>query len=328
MREESSADGAPAFDVTSLGETMVRLSVGAGTRLAEARHLDVHAAGAESNVCAALAGLGRRTGFVTRLPRNPLGELVARRLRTWGVDANGIVWASEGRIGTYFVELAAPPLPIRITYDRAGSAFTHLTPEEVDWDRLLDTRMVHLTGITPALGPSCRHIVNEAVARAKDRGVRVAFDVNHRARLWSAQEAAEALKPIVRDADLLFCKKDDAETLFGLSADDASCLAELRELSGARDVVLSLGAEGALASDNERTYHRTALPVTVVDRIGAGDAFAAGVIDGVIDGRLEAGLDTGTHLAALALAQHGDVVLASRDEVDAMARVGGPDVLR
>lgn len=329
-RAGGGASGAktPRFDVTSLGESLIRLSVGAGERLATARALDVHVAGAESNVCAALAGLGRRCGWSTKLPDNPLGNLVLRRAREWGVDIGGVIMAPEGRVGTYYVELATPPLPARVTYDREGSTVRNLTSSEVDWDYLLDTRILHLTGITAALGPSLQAIVTEAVTRAKERGVLVSFDVNYRESLWPAEEAARALLPLIREADVLFCGRKDAIRLFGAQETDATQLVALQELTDAHDIVMSLGRDGAIATSAGRVFRRPAMPVRVIDRIGAGDALAAGVLDGLLEGDLERGLTLGIALASYALSLHGDVVTVDRREIDSLARGLAADVIR
>ena len=129
---------------------MLRLSVPTGQRLEDAHQLAVHPGGTESNVCTALAGLGRRCGWVSRLPDSPPGRLVLRRLWAAGVDTSAVVLAASrtSRIGTYYVEFAAPPRPIRVIYDRANSAVSCMTGADVNWDYLLDTRMLHLTGIT------------------------------------------------------------------------------------------------------------------------------------------------------------------------------------
>lgn len=318
----------PRFDVTGVGETMLRLSVGVGERLSSARCLDVHVAGAESNVCAALAGLGRSCGLVTKLPRNPLGDRVIRSIRAWGVDVDGIVVADEGRVGTYFVELAAPPVPTRVVYDRAGSAFRDLRRDEVDWDLLLDTRILHLTGITPALGAESCALAYEAIDRAQERGVMVSLDVNHRDRLWSPEDAVRTLEPMIGRADVLFCGRKDAVRLFDVGGSAEDVLAAVQDLTRARHVVVSLGADGVIAASDGRTGHHPALPVTVVDRIGAGDALAAGFLDGLLDGDPGAGLARGAALAACALGTHGDVVSVTREELEALAEQGVGDVLR
>ena len=320
------------FDVTSIGESMLRLSVGVGHRLASSRSLDVHVAGAETNVCAALAGLGRRTGWVSRLPDNPLGQLILARVREHGVDTGAVVLTPHGRVGTYFVELAAPPLPSRVTYDRAGSAFTHLRQDEIDWEYLLDTRLLHLTGITPALGPAMQEFVTDAVARARARGVLVSLDINYRSSLWSEAEAAHYLERLFDEVDLLLCSRHDARRLFGVTAaDPAQVLEGMRARCSASHLVVTLGEQGAIAWSEGKIVRQSAVPVTIVDRIGAGDAFAAGVIDGLLAGDIGAGLTTGAALAGLALSHHGDMVRASREEVAsaaAAARQPGSAVLR
>ena len=117
-------------------------------------------------------------------------------------------------MGTYYVEFAPPPRPIQVIYDRADSCASHLGPDQVDWDYLLDTRLVHLTGITPALSPSCHALVTEVVERARAAGVAISFDINFRRKLWSEGEAAAALTPLIQGIDLLFCGQSDACQLF------------------------------------------------------------------------------------------------------------------
>jgi 2-dehydro-3-deoxygluconokinase len=314
-------EGAPAtprFEVTALGETMLRLGVPVGHRLEDAEVLSVHPGGAESNVCAALAGLGRRCGWVSRLPDGPQGRLVMRRLRAAGIDVSAVVLAGGARIGVYYVEHAVPPRPTRVVYDRAGSAVAAMGPEAVDWDYLLDTKVLHLTGITPALGEGCREIVAEAIGRARAAGVAVSFDVNFRSLLWSEREAAEALRLLLRGVDLLICGREDARRLFGFGGEAREVLGKMRSLTDAPSLVLTLGGDGAAALDGDRLLRRGAFPAGTVDRFGAGDAFAAGVIDGLLDGSLEEGLDRGTALGGMALSQAGDMLVVDRAEMEAV----------
>src|SRR5215208_2655786 len=165
------SEKAARFDLTTLGEMLLRLSVPAGERLELTRHLDVHPAGAEANVVSLLARLERRTCWVGALPKNPLGGLAAGALREAGVNLDGVLWREDGRMATYYVEFGAPPRGIQVTYDRAHSCITQLRPHDIDWDVLLDTRLLHLTGITPALSSSCCEIIKEVLLRAKQRGV-------------------------------------------------------------------------------------------------------------------------------------------------------------
>jgi 2-dehydro-3-deoxygluconokinase len=244
-----------------------------------------------------------------------------------GVDLGGVHWCGDGRMGTYFVEFSAPPRPIQVIYDRANSCATQLTPGTVNWETLLSTRLLHLTGITPALSPSCRSIVSEAVVRARQAGVAVSFDVNYRQKLWSAQEATAALTPLLRQADLLFCGHGDAQRLFHCTGDPPSALRQLAEQTSAEVVVMSVGAAGALAWHGGQVLQVDAVPVAIVDRLGAGDALAAGVLDGWLDGDLERGLRTGVLLAGLALAQHGDMVVTTRQEVESLLSAAGGSVI-
>jgi 2-dehydro-3-deoxygluconokinase len=310
------AERVSRFDVTSFGETMLRLSVPPGHRLEEARQFEIHPGGAESNVCAALASLGRSVGWVSKLPQGQLGSLVVRRLRAAGIDTSRVAYAADARLGTYYVEFAVPPRATQVTYDRAGSAASRLSSTDIDWNYLLDTRVLHLTGITPALSDSCKELMVEAIDRAKAKGVPVSFDVNYRSRLWSAKEAAQTLRKLVRHVDILICGKGDACTVFGLDGDEAHVLEALGQLSDANLLVLTLGDNGVAAWTRETLHRQMAVRADIIDRVGAGDAMAAGVLDGYLDGSVDEGLRRGAALAALALSQHGDMLITSRQELD------------
>jgi 2-dehydro-3-deoxygluconokinase len=318
----------PRFDVIGLGEVMLRLSVPAGRRLDDARTLDVEVGGAECNVCVALARLGRRCGWVSRLPDHALGEAVMRALRTDGVDLAAVKRVPGERIGTYFIEYAAAPRAIQVIYDRANSAAARMTVADVDWDYLLGTRVLHVTGITVGLSDSCHAVVAEAVRRARAAGVTLSFDVNYRAKLWSAAVAGERLRPLIAEADVLFCKSADAAALFGCTGEPRAQLEALRALTRAQAIYLTLGEQGAALLQGKDFLLQPALPVSIVDRIGGGDAFAAGALDGILDGDAHAGLRRGVALAAIALSQHGDRVLTSRAELDAVLAQSQRDVAR
>lgn len=308
----------PLFDVTTVGEAMLRLSVRAGERLETTTSLEVFPAGTEANVVVALSQLGRRCAWVSGLPANSLGRLVANRLRMAGVDLAQVVWCETGRIGTYYVEFAAPPRPTQVYYDRANSCAAELDSSRINWDYLLDTRLVHLTGVTPALSATCRELVAETIARAKAAHVPISFDINYREKLWTEAEAAGALTPLIQNVDLLFCGGADASRLFRCTGRPQQVAQSLAALSGARQVVVSLGEGGAAAWDGTEFWHEPALPVNVVDRLGAGDGLAAGVIHGWLEADLVRGLGYGVVLAALALSQHGDMLVFTKEEVESL----------
>jgi 2-dehydro-3-deoxygluconokinase len=242
--------------------------------------------------------------------------MIIRRLRAAGIDTGGVILAENSRVGTYYVEFSVPPRPIQVTYDRADSAIANMTTAEVDWDYLLNTRLLHLTGITPALSTSCREITAEAIKRAKAAGIAVSFDVNYRSLLWSEADAADTIRPLVAGIDLFICGRGDAKSLFGFEGEDRAVLEALQAMSQAKRVVLTLSDAGAIAFDQGEFIQQAGVPAQVVDRLGAGDAFAAGVLDGLLSDSLAEGLRRGVVLGAMALAQHGDMLITNRAELE------------
>lgn len=318
----------PRFDVTAIGETMLRLSVPIGERLSAMRTLDTEIGGAESNVCVALARIGRRTAWASRLPDNALGDAVLRTLRADGVNTDAVRRAPGERLGTYFIEFASTPRATQVIYDRADSAASRMTPADLDWELLLDTRILHITGITAALSPGAYEVTAEALQRARAAGAIASFDVNFRAKLWDAATAGERMRPLLKAADVLFCKSADAALLFGCKGEPRAQMEALRELSGAKVLFCTFGERGAKLLSDDGFFEAPALPVTIVDRIGSGDAFAAGALDGILDGDPALGLRRGVALAAIALSQHGDRTLSTRAELESVLAESGGDVAR
>lgn len=318
----------PRFDVVSLGETMLRISVPVGERLDNARALDLEVGGAESNICTALARLERKCGWVSRLPDHQLGNIILRGLRADGVDVSTVKRVPGERVGTYFIEYATQPRSSQVVYDRADSAASRMTIDDIDWDYLLDTRVLHLTGITPALSDSCYAVTVEAIRRARSANVAVSFDVNYRAKLWDAATAGAKLRPLIAEADLLFCKSTDAAQLFECTGEPRELMANLKTLTRAQSVLCTFGAQGASLLADDEFLSQPAIPVHIVDRIGSGDAFAAGVLDGWLAGDVREGLRRGVALAAIALSQYGDRVLTSRTELATVLAQPGQDVAR
>jgi len=310
----------PRFDVTTLGEMLVRFSVPSGQRLEQATHLDVYPAGAEANVVTLLARLERRTCWTGALPNNPLGRLAVNALRAAGVDTRRVIWSESGRMGTYYVEFGEGPRGIQVTYDRGGSCAAHLRVDQIDWDSLLDTRLLHLTGITPALSPSCREMIIEAVRRARERSVPISFDINYRQKLWSETDASEILLPLIQGVEFLFCSQADATRVFNCTGTMKEIAQGMLERSRARYVVLTFAEQGAMLWDGNEWQHEPARPTRIIDRLGAGDALAAGVIHGWLDKDVSAGLRYGVTLAALALSQFGDMVVTNKSELLALSQ--------
>lgn len=313
-------------DVITIGETMLRLSAPAGVALEQAPHLLVHVAGAESNVAVGLSRMGTSAGWISRLVENPLGRRVYNEIRAQGVDVSRVLWTKGERLGTYFVELGRAPRPGRIIYDRAGSAMAAIDPEEVDWSYVRQGRLVHLTGITPGLSASCLRLIRRAIEEVRAAAGRIlSFDVNYRARLWGAAEAAAVLSPLLPQVDILICTAEDAGRLFGIAGTAVEVAEIMRERFEAQIAVVTSGVHLA-AADRQRTYQREGYAVEAVDRIGAGDAFAAGFIHGYLREGVEEGLAQGAALAALKHTYYGDTAWVTAEDVQTLLQ--GEDVWR
>ncbi|MGH8927129.1 MAG: sugar kinase [Acidimicrobiia bacterium] len=309
------------IDVFTLGESMLRLNAPLGTRLEATDHLEVHVAGSEANVAVALARLGRSVSWFSRLPEGPLGRKISGELARHGVDISRVRLVPETRLGIFYTEVNPSPHRVTALYDRRESAAAQMTMDDVPWDHVDRVRLVHLSGITPALSPSCRELAQELIARVGRSGQLRSIDVNYRAKLWTAAEARSCLEPMISGIDLLIVSREDAGDVFAAFGEPEEVLFTLTELSGARNVVVTLGREGAAWRSPTDQGRAPGVAATVVDRIGAGDAFAAGVIDGLLDDDLERGVRYGVAMGALALATKGDMLLASRAEIEGL--VGG-----
>jgi 2-dehydro-3-deoxygluconokinase len=307
------------FDVVTFGESMIRLSTEAGERLETATRLDMRIGGTESNLAIALARLGRSASWASVLPRSPLGQRVARELRWHGVDISAVQWVDDARMGVYYLEPGATPRPTRVTYDRRDSAVSLVDPESIDPDIVTNARVLHLTGITPALSENCAAVVDTLIATALDHNVPISFDLNYRSLLWTPERASTRLALLCEQASVLFCGQDDAATVWSLTGASGDVARGLAERFDPEVTVVTLGEEGALARTRDGTVHRvSSIPVSIVDQVGAGDAFAAGFLDGYLDGDIERGLRQGVAVAALKMTMNGDLALISRAEVDAL----------
>lgn len=312
----------------TLGEAMLRLSVRPGDRLEDAPAFDVHVAGTEANVAFAAARVGLRSAWVSALPANPLGRRVAATLAGGGVDVSLVRWVEGGRLGIYFVELGAAPRPISVVYDRANSAIAWATPDLFDWEAAADTDFLHVSGITLGLSASCYQIGVRALEEARRRGAKVSLDVNYRERLWTRQEAADAVRSVSPLLDIVISTAEDAADLFGAGGSAEVALATLRADLDVETTVLTLGGEGAIASQRGEIVRRPGHKVEVVDRIGAGDAFDAGLIWGLLNGSIELGLERGLAMAALKMTVHGDLFRLDAGDVAALMARDGREMSR
>ncbi|MFZ0218363.1 MAG: sugar kinase [Candidatus Dormiibacterota bacterium] len=325
---ERAAGAERALDVVTLGESMLRFSVRPGDLIEDAPQLDVHVAGSEANVAYALARMGVRASWLSVLPDNPLGQRVATTLRSGGVDVSAVGWTPEGRLGTYFVQLGSPPRPTTVTYDRAGTTMALARPEQFDWSIFDRAHHFHVSGITFAVSDAARQVATQAVREARARGCTVSLDVNHRARMWTAEQAASTLEQLAGAVDLVICKGQDAADLFGASGPPRSVAQALGARFQAPAVACTWGAEPATLLLGSEWLECPAQEVQMVDRIGAGDAFAAGLLWGLVEDALPTGLRRGVAMAALSMTVHGDLLRLPREAVEALLSSTGRDVDR
>ncbi|MBP8918385.1 MAG: sugar kinase [Micropruina sp.] len=303
------------FDLTTLGEAQIRLTVHRGGRLATSSDLRLSPAGSEANVAGLLAQLGRRAAFASTLPKSDLGQRFANEYRGVGVDLSLCV-PCEGRMALYFMEPGQAPLPAKVTYDRLYTAFREITPDTFDWDGLLDTRVLFVTGITAALTENTAAVVTHAVEEAHKRGVKVALDVNYRGLLWSPERAREVLEPLLDKVSILFCSRLDGIKVFGMTGDGPTINATLRDQYGLDHVVSTDSVAGVYYSgvEGQRVYEVEG--VTVVDRPGAGDSFVGGTLHGYLDDNVLEGINYGLRTSKLALTHHGDLTHVSPAELE------------
>ncbi len=325
-------------DIVTFGEAMIRLSPPQFRRLEQISSLDVHVGGAELNTAVALAQLGRASAWVSCLTDNPLGRLIRNRAREAGVETRHVAWTNEHRVGLYFVEFGAAPRASSVVYDRKDSAIAMVQPGTFDWAEIFrGARWFHVTGITPALSPQAAVVTREAVEAARTAGLRVSIDLNYRQKLWTTAEAGRCLRPLLSFCDVLITTEEDAEKVLGVTAPDHEGLAQclVRELSvdtvaiTVRDNPLVWRNRWtALACRRDQVYRACSYEVEIVDRLGAGDSFAAGLIDGLLDDDLARGMETGVALSALKHSIPGDFAWVSRSEVESLRRGGNLRISR
>ncbi|WNO54305.1 sugar kinase [Stakelama saccharophila] len=330
----------------AFGEVMLRLSPPDRQLLLQTPALDVWTAGAEANVATALALLDHDVALATALPENALGDAAERTLRGLGVDCRHVL-RRPGRMGLYYVTPGAGLRPTDVIYDRAHSAFAEAPVRAWDWDALLDgVDHLHLSGITPALGPVPAEAALAAVEAAGARDITISFDGNYRARLWKRWDSnpRAVLSRLVGAAHILFGNHRDIALLldrdFGgegedrrrASADAAfAAFPRLRIIASTARHVVDSGHHRLSARIDARDGHAQTQEIAltgIVDRIGGGDAFAAGVLDALRNGRsIEAAAANGLALTSLKHSLPGDASLFRRADLDGFV-AGGVDVKR
>jgi 2-dehydro-3-deoxygluconokinase len=329
--------------VVTFGEIMLRLSPPGFERFFQSPLLSATFGGGEANAAISLAHFGLHSVYVTCLPKHAIGEGAVRALRAEGVDTSAIVRIGD-RVGIYFAETGASQRASTVIYDRAHSAISEMSPDAVDWPRVMqDASWFHVTGITPALGDRAAAATTAAVRAAKRAGARVSVDLNFRKKLWSEAKAQATMKPLMNDVDVVIANEEDLQAVLGISVAGANVTGGALDVAGYREaaerVSRELGPpivavtlrESISASDNgwsavlwdakNGTFHQSQrYAVRLVDRIGGGDSFAAGLIYGILAGRaLDESLRFAVAASALQQTIPGDFNRVSVAEVDALA---------
>jgi 2-dehydro-3-deoxygluconokinase len=329
------------MDLVTFGEAMVRLTPPAFQRIEQAHSFDAYVGGGELNVAVAAARLGVATRWVSRLPENALGRMIANRAREQGVDLH-VEWTAETRAGLYFAELGAAPRASSVLYDRAASAISRITPGSIDWaSAFAGARWYHVSGITPALSETAAEVTAESLAAAKKAGLTVSYDLNYRSKLWSAEKARAVQEPLMEYVDVLITTEEDARVVFGIGAEstddyahvDAEPHAEVARALEKRFEVSAvaitlrenprvlLNSWSAIVAADGKIHNAPRYEVEVVDRIGAGDAFSGGLIVSRLENRgWDDAVRFATATSALKHSIPGDFCLVTRGEVDQLLR--------
>jgi len=293
--------------VVTFGEIMLRLTPPNYLRVVQARSFDATYGGGEANVAISLANFGVHVDYVTRLPANAIGDACLNYIRQYGVGTSNIKRGGE-RLGIYFIEMGAAQRGSEVIYDRSNSSIATTEPKMFDWDNIFaNACWFHWTGITPAISKGAAETCLEAVKKAKEKGLTVSCDLNYRAKLWKwGKTATEVMTELVRYVDVAICNEEDAEKVFGIKAPETDVLkgkveAEkylfvaqklMEKFPNLRKVAITL--RGSISAshntwsgvlyDGKIFYTAPTYDITnIVDRVGAGDSFAAGLIYGLLN---------------------------------------------
>jgi len=326
------------YDVVTFGEAMIRLSPPNFRRLEQTDTLDMQVGGAELNTAVGLARLGRPSAWVSRLTNNSLGRVIANRGREAGVSTEHVQWTNEDRVGVYFLEFGAAPRASSVVYDRKGAAIANVKPGTIDWKTIFNGVLwFHVTGITPALSASAAETTREALLAAKSCGVKTSIDLNYRIKLWTQEQAGKCMTDLMQFCDVLITTEEDTERVFGIKGKDYEDVSvQVAQRFPVQVVALTLrenplvwrNSWTAIAYQGGKFFKTRSYEVEIVDRLGAGDSFAAGLIHGMLDGDLQKGLDYGVAASAIKHSIPGDFNWINRDEVEALLKGGGLRISR
>jgi len=331
--------------VVTFGEIMLRLAPEGYKRFAQADRFEATFGGGEANVAVSLSCLGADAAFVTKLPDSELGRAAVNSLRRFGVDTSKIAWGGK-RLGIYFLEKGASQRPSKVIYDRAGSAVAEASPADFDWSKIFEgADWFHFTGITPAISDNAAELCRLACVAAKAAGLTVSCDLNYRKNLWSREKAGAVMSGLMGYVDVCVANEEDAADVFGIRAENtdvgagelsfegyAGVAGEMRARFGFTKVAITL--RGSISASDNRwaamllaeggIYFSREYPIHIVDRVGGGDSFCAGLIHSLLAGKdPAAALEFAVAASCLKHSVEGDFNLISAAEVEALLKGGG-----
>jgi 2-dehydro-3-deoxygluconokinase len=341
-------------DVVTFGEAMLRFVPQNDQRIAQAQGFHVTVGGGELNVAVGVSRLGFKSAWVSRLPDNPLGNLLLSKAREQGVDSQYVQMTKDGRCGLYFLEQGASPRAAQVVYDRADSAISRIQSGDVNWSAVFSgVKYFHISGITPALSKNAADVTAQALKAAKAAGCTVTYDLNYRSKLWSPAEARAIQEPLMEFVDILITTEEDTKVVFGIESKNADDKFEKVDASGYRDVARQLVAKfkfkgvaitlrqnkSVWFNDWWGLYHDAAsgadfeaprVALEIVDRVGAGDSFAAGLLSGLLikPGDFDHAIRFAVATSALKHTIPGDFCVVTRGEVENVMKGGGLRIVR
>ena len=315
------------YDVITFGEGMLRLSSPNFERIEQANAFNIVVGGGELNVAVGTSRLGLKSSWLSLLPESSIGRLALSKIRSTGVDTSLIKMSDKGRMGLYFVEFGASPRRTRVIYDRKDTSISLIDDEDFDFEKILKTRLFHISGITPALSANCKKATKDSIGYAKKNGALISFDINYREKLWSEEEAKKCLTPLMEYVDILITTEEDTERVFKITGDDYREVAKkLFKKFSFKVVVITLREDisvwknnwTAIAYDGDSFYDDKNYEIEIVDRFGGGDSFSAGFIYGYLtfNRNIGIGVKYGNALSALKQTNFSDFSWSTLEEIE------------
>jgi 2-dehydro-3-deoxygluconokinase len=319
--------------ILTFGELMIRLSPPSFQRFAQANQFEINYGGSEANVIVSLAQLGLPCSYLTRLPDNELAQSALQALRKFNIDTSHVNFGGE-RMGVYFLEKGAMARPSKVIYDRKFSSVTEISKDMFDWDRVMqDVSWLHCSGVTPAISKSAAQFSSDVIKIAKERKITISVDINFRKNLWQyGSEAREVMPKLLENADVIIGGKDDTEKILGITGMDlknteAVCAAWMKKFPACKLIILterdSISAShnkySAKLWNGKKMYSSYTSELThIVDRVGTGDAFTAGLIYGLIHNKedYERTLNFAVAAATLKHTIAGDFNICGKEEIE------------